>query len=64
MARIEGGAIKWNFYKPKMTHNVLFEGNTAFMYGDSIASIPKYFIKIDPQQENLKGIRHLESNIT
>ena len=51
-AQIQGGAIKWNFYEPSM-YNVTFANNTAMVYGQDIASVPKQLLEINSSQLNL-----------
>ena len=45
-AFIEGGAIKWNLYEPKLK-NVMLLQNVAGIYGNDVASVAKYLIPID-----------------
>ncbi|TNV74984.1 hypothetical protein FGO68_gene9839 [Halteria grandinella] len=53
-AGFEGGAIKWNYYEPTF-NQVTFENNSAKEYGDDIASIAKYFVRIEKSQIGQKA---------
>lgn len=44
----EGGGIKWTYYEPQFM-GVKFNGNQAAVYGDNIASVAKWLVKIDYQ---------------
>lgn len=49
LALVEGGAIKWNFYEPLMLEDPsnTFINNSAGVYGNNIASVPKLMICIN-----------------
>lgn len=43
LAQVEGGAIKWDFFEPTMINNE-YQGNSAGVYGDKIASVANKLI--------------------
>lgn len=64
-AEIQGGAVKWTFFEPTLSKSVNFNGNTAGIYGDNIASMAKSLVKIYKNQtsyKTLSKIRVLEDS--
>lgn len=56
-AKTEGGAIKWNFYEPYFSDDTVFkDDNTAGIYGDLIAGVAKYLVRIEKFETNQKKI--------
>ena len=51
---MEGGAIKWNFHEPIIGKNVQFINNSAYIYGDNIASVAKSLVKVDYNPTRMK----------
>ncbi|TNV88119.1 hypothetical protein FGO68_gene12500 [Halteria grandinella] len=49
-AKIEGGAIKWNFYEPQFKGSISYVNNTASEYGDNIAGVASQLVMITEQQ--------------
>ena len=48
-----GGGVKWDFYEPTFS-NVSFKNNRARIYGDDVAAVAKYLVKIT--EDDLKKI--------
>lgn len=56
VAKIEGGAIKWDWLEPTMSNTIL-ENNTALVYGDNIASVAKHLYQLDsPDDINITNV--------
>ncbi|TNV87912.1 hypothetical protein FGO68_gene12526 [Halteria grandinella] len=54
-AKIEGGAIKWNYFEPVMI-DVIFIGNNANIYGDDIASVARNLVQISEKDVGARRI--------
>ncbi|TNV88069.1 hypothetical protein FGO68_gene15731 [Halteria grandinella] len=49
-AKIEGGAIKWNFYEPYIVGGITFINNSASIYGDNVAGVANQLVVVNFQQ--------------
>lgn len=59
-AKLEGGGLKWNYFEPTMK-DINFKNNTAEVYGDDIASVAKYLIRINKEQIGSKYLRQISN---
>ena len=46
----QGGALRWNFYEPKMS-NLKFNRNKALLYGNDIAAVAKRLMRFSSKEE-------------